>query len=88
MRAPEWTPRISLGDMLTLGVTLVAVTLYGAAIQADVRVQASRIDSVQAEQTRLKQDVKESEDRTQTALVRIEAGMLRIEDKLDRKADK
>lgn len=88
MRMPEFTPRISLGDLLTGIVMLVTVTLYGSTIHADVRVERQRIDALKIDQATLRADMQAVEARTIKALERIEAGMNRIEDKLDRKADK
>ena len=88
MQKPEFTPKVSAGDMITLVIALLAAAGFAWDVKGDVAVQSERIDSIEEKQMLAAAEQARAEARVESALREIKASLLRVEDKLDRKADK
>lgn len=84
----EWAQRITLGDLITFGGSLLMAAGFAWNTRAEVQVVAKRVDEIEArrlEDIRLRE---RDDARIEASLRDIREAVRRVEDKLDRKADK
>ena len=88
MTKPEFTPRVSMGDIVTAVVAIIAAAGFAWSTKADVRVQAQRIDAIESSRMADERDHDRDDAKLEGSLREIKESMRRLEDKVDRIAEK
>jgi hypothetical protein len=88
MKGPEFAPRVSLGDIVTGVVAILAAAGFAWSTQAEVRVQAQRIDALESVRESDERNHERDDAKLEASLREIKDSMRRLEDKVDRIAEK
>ena len=88
MKTPEFASRVSLGDVITGIVAILAAAGFAWSTQVDVRVQAQRIDAIESARMAEERDHDRDDAKLEASLRDIKESMRRLEDKVDRIAEK
>lgn len=84
MTKPEYTPRFSLGDIVTALVAIVAAAGFAYSNAGDIKVQAQRISAIERMREVDADERQRDEARLTDALREIKDSVRRVEDKIDR----
>lgn len=85
---PEFASRVSLGDVITGILAVLAAAGFAWSTQAEVRVQAQRIDAIESSRMAEERDHDRDDAKLEGSLREIKESMRRLEDKVDRIAEK
>lgn len=85
---PVWQSHISLGNVLALLGGVFAAAGFAYALQGDIRVTVQRVEALEAHDAAQERQAERDQARIDVALRDIKDTLRRVEDKLDRKADK
>ena len=88
MKPPEFSSRVSFGDVITGIVAILAAAGFAWSTQAEVRVQAQRIDALESAREGDERDHDRDDAKLEASLRDIKESMRRLEDKVDRIAEK
>lgn len=88
MKPPEFSSRVSFGDVITGIVAILAAAGFAWSTQAEVRVQAQRIDAIESARMAEERDRDRDDTKLEGSLREIKESMRRLEDKVDRIAEK
>jgi hypothetical protein len=88
MSRPEFASRVSLGDIVTAVVAIIAAAGFAWSTQAEVRVQAQRIDALESVRQSDERNHERDDAKLEASLRDIKESMRRLEDKVDRIAEK
>jgi uncharacterized protein HemX len=87
MKSPEFAQRISLGDVITAIVAIIAAAGFAYTNAGDIRVQAERISAIERERiedaAQSARDSERLEARLDASLRDIKESINRVEDKID-----
>lgn len=91
MTRPEFAQRVSLGDVITAVVAIIAAAGFAYSNAGDIRVQSERIAAIErmraADVEKIDRDAQRLEARLSSSLSEIKASLARVEDKIDRAAE-
>jgi len=91
MNKPELTSRVSLGDVITAVVAIIAAAGFAYSNAGDIRVQSERIAAIERvrseDMAKVDRDAQRLEARISGSLGEIKTALARVEDKIDRAAE-